>query len=166
MQGHVWAYSWPQKRASTSTDMATKCKRVSIVGVMRCEHSNWYFCSINVDYMEYTTINIMWVPIISIRVHYRFSILPIYTDYHIHLLLIYNIDKLSIKDTNLLHCFRFISTQYRQIICHFVTTIYWKVGIYLKVNTYITYHARAIQCLGHEHELHQTNKENRIKMSS
>ena len=106
MQGHVWAYSWPQKRASTSTDMATKCKRVSIVGVMRCEHSNWYFCSINVDYIEYTTINIMWVPIISIRVHYRFSILPIYTDYHIHLLLIYNIDKLSIKATNLLHCFR------------------------------------------------------------
>ena len=151
MQGHVWAYSWPQKRASTSTDMATKCKRVSIVGVMRCEHSNWYFCSINVDYMEYTTINIMWVSIISIRVHYRFSILPIYTDYHIHLLLIYNIDKLSIKATNLLHCFRFIN---------------WKVWIYLKVNTYITYHARAIQCLGHEHELHQTNKENRIKMSS
>ena len=50
-----------------------------------------------------------------------------------------------------------------QIICHFVTTIYWKVGIYLKVNTYITYHARAIQCLGHEHELHQTNKETESK---
>ena len=62
------------------------------------------------------------MPIISIRVQYRFSILPIYTDYHIHLLLIYNIDKLSIKATNLLHCFRL--TQYGQIICHFVTTIY------------------------------------------
>ena len=61
--------------------------------------------------------------------------------------------------TNHLHCYRFISTNYGQMICNFATNIYWKVQIYLKVNSCITYHAHAIQCLGHEHELHQTNKE-------